>query len=178
MRFISAPLDGVWLIEEERRGDSRGWFARSFCSAEFAAHGLETAFPQINHSVSAARGTLRGMHYQTEPHAEVKVVTCLRGAMHDVIVDVRPASPTYLRWHAVELRGGDGRWFYIPRGFAHGFLTLEDDTEAFYLISTPYAPQAERGLRFDDPAICIAWPAAPVVLSQKDEAWPLIQALR
>ena len=175
MRFTPAPLDGAWLIEEERRGDSRGWFARSFCAEEFAAFGLETSFPQISHSSSVSRSTLRGMHYQTEPHAEVKVVCCIRGALHDVIVDIRPSSPTFRRWHSVELAAGDGKWLYVPRGFAHGFITLRDDTEAFYLVSTPYAPQAERGFRFDEPAFGIVWPSAPEILSPKDAAWPAFE---
>lgn len=172
MRFTPAPIDGAWIIEEERRGDSRGWFARAFCAGEFAAQGLEVSFPQINRSVSVARHTLRGMHYQVEPCAEVKVVTCLRGGLCDVIADLRPSSPTYRQWFSLELTGGEGRWLYIPRGCAHGFLTLREDTEAFYLVSTPYSPQAERGFRYDDPAFSIVWPAAPAILSPKDAAWP------
>jgi dTDP-4-dehydrorhamnose 3,5-epimerase len=172
MRFTPTPLPGAWLIEEERRGDSRGWFARSFCAEEFAAQGLETWFPQINHSASTARATLRGMHFQAEPYAEVKVVSCIRGALYDVIVDIREGSPTRGRWHAVELAAGDGKWFYIPKGCAHGFITLADDTEAVYLMSAPHAPLSERGFRFDDPSFNIVWPSAPAILSEKDAAWP------
>ncbi len=176
MHFTPLPLDGAWLIKEEPRGDSRGWFARAFCAAEFSAQGLESSFPQINRSLSASAGTLRGMHYQREPHAETKVVSCLRGALHDVIVDIRPASATFRRWHAVTLIAGDGAWLYVPKGFAHGFITLKDDTEAFYLVSTPYAPDAEGGLRFDDPALAIQWPRPPEIISAKDAAWPYIAA--
>lgn len=172
MRFTPAPLDGAWLIEEERRVDSRGWFTRAFCADEFARMGLETSFPQVNRSLSLVAGTLRGMHYQREPHSEVKVVCCLRGAIYDVIVDVRPGSPSYLRWHAVRLSAQQGRWLYVPRGFAHGFLTLEDNTEVLYLVSTPYAPHAEAGFRYDDPAVGISWPGPPKVVSVKDLAWP------
>lgn len=172
MKFTPTPLDGAWLIEEERRGDSRGWFTRAFCSEEFGRMGLETTFPQINRSLSHSAGTLRGMHYQRDPHAEVKVVRCLRGALYDVIVDMRPASPTRHRWFSVTLTAGDGQWLYVPKGFAHGFLTLEADTEAFYLVSVPYAPHAEGGFRFDDPAIAINWPGRPEIISKKDSAWP------
>lgn len=176
MQFTPLPLDGAWLIDEERRGDSRGWFARTFCSAEFDQHGLETAFPQINRSLSHAAGTLRGLHYQRAPHAEVKVICCLRGALYDVIVDIRPESPTYRRWFGVDLTAEDGRWVYVPKGFAHGFITLEPETEAFYLISTPYAPEAEGGLRFDDPTLAIRWPRSPEIISAKDAAWPCLAA--
>jgi dTDP-4-dehydrorhamnose 3,5-epimerase len=178
MIFTPLPLDGAWLIEEERRKDSRGWFARAFCADEFDAHGLATSFPQISHSSSASRGTLRGMHYQEEPDAEVKIVSCIRGALIDVIVDIRPESPTYRRWHSVELVADDGHWLYVPKGFAHGFMTLSDGTEAFYFVSSRHAPHSERGIRYDDPAFGIAWPAPPAVISPKDEAWPPFEPVR
>jgi len=176
MKFTATELEGAWLIEEERLQDSRGWFARAFCAEEFARRGLEPVFPQINHSCSLRAATLRGLHYQREPHAEVKVVCCLRGAFYDVIVDIRPDSATFRRWQGIELRAGDGRWLYVPKGFAHGFLTLEDNTEALYLVSAPYTPGAEGGLRYDDPALSIRWPRAPEIISAKDAAWPLIRA--
>jgi dTDP-4-dehydrorhamnose 3,5-epimerase len=172
MNFIPAPLEGAWLIEEQRHADHRGWFARVFCREEFSARHLEVSFPQVNHSFSKRRGTLRGMHYQASPHEEVKLISCIRGSLQDVIVDLRPQSPTFGQWHSVTLTAEDGKWVYIPKGFAHGFLTLCDNTEALYLVSAPYAPQAERGFRFDDPAFKIVWPAAPAILSPKDAAWP------
>lgn len=172
MRFEPTPLQGAWTVELERRGDHRGFFARAFCEREFAAAGLESRFVQINDSLSAIRGTLRGMHYQLPPAAEVKVVRCIRGALYDVIADLRPDSPTYGRSHGVELTAENRRMYYVPRGFAHGFLTLAEDTEVMYYVSAFYAPEHERGLRHDDPWLNIDWPALPVELSDKDRRWP------
>jgi dTDP-4-dehydrorhamnose 3,5-epimerase len=172
MRFHETPLNGAYLIELERRGDDRGFFARFFCEKEFAAAGAETRFVQINNSLSARKGTLRGMHYQLAPSAEVKVVRCLKGSLYDVIADLRPDSPTFGQWFGAELNSENRLMMYVPRGCAHGLLTLADDTEALYLVSDPYAPDRERGMRFDDPWLGIEWPIAPVEISPKDRAWP------
>ncbi len=172
MIFSETPIPGAYMIDLERRGDERGFFARAFCRNEFAEHGLETEFVQINNSLSRERGTLRGMHYQLAPAAEVKVVRCVRGALYDVILDLRPDSPSFGRWFAAELSAENRRMMYVPRGFAHGFLTLTEDCEAFYLVSAFYAPELERGVRWNDPRFAIEWPAAPVVISDKDRNRP------
>lgn len=172
MRFTPAPLDGAWIIDLERREDPRGWFARTFCRREFEAHGLEPVIAQANISWNARKGTLRGMHYQVPPAAETKLVRCTRGALWDVIVDLRPDSPTFLRHFGVELTAENGRQLYVPELFAHGFLTLADDTEVAYQVGEFYTPGAERGIRHDDPALGIEWPAPVAVISEKDAAWP------
>lgn len=172
MTFEQTSIAGAWLVTLERRGDARGSFARSFCTAEFAAHGLETTFVQHNVSVSASRGTLRGMHFQKGAEAETKVMRCTRGALYDVIVDIRPDSPTYRRWLGLELSAANGIQLYAPAGVAHGFLTLTDDCEVAYLMSRAYVPGAEGGLRWDDPGIGIVWPMAPAVISPRDAAFP------
>lgn len=168
MKFTETPLGGAYLIDLEKRGDERGFFARFFCEKEFAEHDLETRFVQINNSLSVEEGTLRGMHYQLAPAAEVKLVRCLAGALWDAILDLRPRSPTFGRWFGAELSAGNRRMMYVPRGFAHGFLTLSPDTEALYLVSAFYAPERERGVRWNDPRFAIAWPAQPRVVSDKD----------
>jgi len=168
VKFIETPLAGAYLIELERKGDERGFFARAFCVNEFADHGLATAFVQINNSLSAHRGTLRGMHYQLPPHQETKLVRCIRGALTDVIIDLREESATFGQHFQVELSADNRHMLYVPKGFAHGFMTLEDDTEALYLVDAFYAPEAERGIRWNDPRFAIAWPMEPVVLSEKD----------
>jgi dTDP-4-dehydrorhamnose 3,5-epimerase len=172
MKFHQTPLDGAYTIEPEKRGDDRGFFARLFCEKEFGAAGLETRFVQINNSLTRSKGTLRGLHYQLPPAAEVKIVRAIKGALWDVIVDLRPGSPTYLKWFGAELTDEDRRMMYVPRGFAHGLVTLTDDVEAFYLVSAFYAPAAERGMRFNDPAIGIKWPVLPREMSDKDRKWP------
>jgi len=166
--FTETPLDGVWVIDLEKRGDDRGFFARVFDDEEFSAQGLVTSWVNVNNSLSAQRGTLRGMHYQMSPAAEVKLVRCIRGAFFDVALDLRTG-----RWFGVELSAENRRMLYVPDHCAHGFLTLEDDTEALYLTSAHYSPEHERGARWDDPAYAIDWPFPPVVLSDKDRAWPL-----
>ncbi|ALK08436.1 dTDP-4-dehydrorhamnose 3,5-epimerase [Blastochloris viridis] len=172
MKFLPTPLNGAYTIELEKRGDDRGFFARFFCEKEFAQAGLETRFVQINTSLSGKKGTLRGMHYQLPPAAEVKVVRCLRGALYDVIVDLRAGSPSFGKWFGAELSAENRTMMYVPRGFAHGFVTLTDDVEALYLVSAFYAPEAERGARWNDPAIGIEWPVEPAELSDKDRNWP------
>lgn len=177
MRFHDAGLAGAVLIEPEPIGDERGSFARIFCERAFAERGLETRFVQHSRSHSRHRHTLRGLHFQKPPHQEVKLVSCVGGAILDVIVDMRPASPTFRRWRAFELSAANGHELYIPKGFAHGFQALTDDAMVNYLISAFYEPSAASGLRHDDPALGIDWPAAPTVMSEKDRAWPLLQPL-
>ena len=172
VKFHKTPLEGAYLIELEKRGDDRGFFARFFCEREFGAAGLETRFVQINNSLTGAKGTLRGLHYQLPPAAEVKVVRALKGALWDVIVDLRAGSPTYRKWFGAELNEDNRMMMYVPRGFGHGFVTLTDDVEALYLDSAFYSPEAERGLRWNDPAIGVNWPAEPREMSDKDRQWP------
>ncbi len=172
MIFEPAGLDGAYIVKLERRGDARGAFARSFCVEEFKAHGLETTYVQQNVSVSTHKGTLRGMHYQRAPHQEVKLIRCARGALYDVLIDLRPDSSTFRKWIGVELSADNGVQLYAPRGVAHGFLTLTDDVEATYLVSAAYAPGAEGGVRHDDPAFGVVWPGPVAVISDKDAAWP------
>lgn len=174
MKFTKTSLADAVVIDLEKRGDARGFFARTFCAAEFGAAGLATEYVQANHSQNVAAGTLRGMHFQRAPHAEVKVVRCVKGAIHDVIVDLRPDSPTYRRWEGFDLDAEEGRMLYVPEGFAHGFQTLVDDSHVVYQVSHPYTPNAEGGVRWDDPAFGIAWPLPVSVISDKDAAWPLV----
>lgn len=171
MIFTETPIPGAFLIDLEKRGDDRGFFARAFCEREFAQHGLVTHFCQVNNSLSAQKGTLRGMHYQLIPKAETKVVRCIRGALYDVILDLRPGSPTLGQSFGAELSAENRRMMYVPKGFAHGFITLADDTEAFYFVDEFYAPEAERGVRYNDPRFNLEWPIEPVVLSDKDRNW-------
>lgn len=176
MKFIKTSLADAVLIEQQRHGDSRGYFTRTYCADEFAAAGLVSEFVQGNHSANVAKGTLRGMHFQHAPHGEVKVVRCVKGALLDVIIDLRPDSPTYRRWEGFELTAENGRSLYVPVGFAHGFQTLEDDTHATYMVSYRYTPGAEGGVRWDDPVFGIDWPLPVSVISDKDAAWPLLAA--
>ena len=172
MIFNKTPLPGAYIIDLEKKGDDRGFFARVFCKQEFKQHELETEFVQINNSLSAKKGTLRGMHYQLDPHAEVKVVRCIKGRLWDVILDIRPNSPTFGQWFGAELSAENRRMMYVPKGFAHGFITLEDDSEAIYLVSAYYAPEFERGIRWNDPKFNIQWPIEPQVISDKDRNHP------
>ncbi|MGF1597363.1 MAG: dTDP-4-dehydrorhamnose 3,5-epimerase family protein [Acidimicrobiales bacterium] len=174
MRFTETELPGVWLIEIQPIEDERGFFARSYCRDELAAHGLEPIEAQANMSHNPRAGTLRGMHLQLPPAAEVKLVRCTRGAVHDVVVDCRPGSPTRWRSFGVELSADDRRALYVPRGFAHGYQTLVDDTDVFYQVSVPYAPGHEVGLRFDDPDLGLVWPHPVTMMSEKDRTWPLL----
>jgi dTDP-4-dehydrorhamnose 3,5-epimerase len=174
MKFIPTPLNGAYLIELEPRVDARGMFARAFCAQEFAAQGLETTFVQANVSTNVHAGTVRGMHFQREPNAEVKLVRCTKGAAYDVIVDMREGSSTYLRWFGAELTEENGSIMYVPKGFAHGYQALSDGTTVFYMVSAFYAPQSESGLRYNDPRLSIAWPTAASGTSDKDAEWPLL----
>ena len=175
MIFHPTTLPGAMRIALEKRGDERGFFARTFCEREFAAQGLETRFVQQNASRSAQKGTLRGMHFQKGADAEVKLIRCVSGAILDVIIDLRPESPTFKKWQAFELNDANNEMLYVPRGFAHGFLTLTDNIEVTYLVSAFYAPDAESGVRWNDPAFAITWPFAPTILSPRDAAWPDFQ---
>ena len=172
MQFEPTGLDGACLVRLDPARDSRGFFARTFCIKEFAARGLETGFPQHSISCSNSKGTLRGMHFQRAPHDEVKLVRCLSGAIWDVIIDLRPGSPTFRQWRGFELSAENQDQLYIPKGFAHGFQTLSDNAQVNYLISAFYAPEAATGVRYDDPAFGIAWPLPVSAISDKDMGWP------
>jgi len=172
MKFTETILKGVFVIELEKRGDDRGFFARAFCQNEFAQHGLNTRIAQVNNSLSAQRGTLRGIHYQLPPKAEDKTFRCVRGALFDCVIDLRPASPTYLKHVTVELTAENRKMVHVPQGCANSFMTLIDDTEAFYFCSEFYSPEHERGIRYNDPALGIQWPMEPVVISDKDKSHP------
>jgi dTDP-4-dehydrorhamnose 3,5-epimerase len=171
--FAPTGVDGAWIVDLERHEDERGWFARGWSRAEFAERGLATELDDVNLSFNARRGTIRGMHFQLPPHHEVKLVRCVRGAVHDVVVDLRPDSPTYRRTAAVELSAENGRLLYIPGGLAHGFQTLEDATEILYLMIGSYAPAAARGVRHDDPAFGIEWhDLGTPTMADRDRTWP------
>jgi dTDP-4-dehydrorhamnose 3,5-epimerase len=172
MIFTATPLDGAYVIDLEPKSDERGFFARTFCEAEFRAHGLNPTIAQSSISYNRRRGTLRGLHWQADPHAEAKVVRCTAGAIHDVIVDLRPGSATYRQHAAFDLTAENRRALYIPVGFAHGFMTLADDSEVLYQMSIPFAHEAARGLRWNDPAIGIVWPALEPILNPRDRSWP------
>ena len=171
MRFHETELPGAYLIELDKRADSRGFFARVWCEREFADHGLVSKVVQANTSFNHKAGTLRGMHFQAAPFQETKLVRCTLGAIYDVIVDLRPDSPTYKRWIGAELTASNYSMLYVPADFAHGFITLRDNTEVNYLVSEAYVPGAERGLRWNDPEIGIDWPRSVDVISDKDAAW-------
>jgi dTDP-4-dehydrorhamnose 3,5-epimerase len=197
MKFIETRLKGAYIIEVEPIEDSRGFFARTFCSREFKAHGLKTDFVQCNLSYNKKKGTLRGMHYQVAPYEEAKLVSCIKGSIYDVIIDLRPESPTYCQWFSVVLTAPSSQFtayrspkdnlinsstahsslltahsLYIPEGFAHGFITLEDDTEVFYQMGEFYHPEAARGIRYNDPRFNIQWPVEVEVISEKDRDYP------
>ena len=173
MIFNTIPLQGAYLLELEKKEDQRGFFGRFFCEQEFKNKGLLSNFSQINNSLTRKKGTLRGMHFQIGNDAEVKVVRCIKGSLYDVIIDLRPDSPTFKKWFGAELTSENRKMMYVPKGFAHGFISLLDETEALYLVSTPYAPQSERGLCFNDKAFSVSWPISPREISDKDKAWPL-----
>ena len=172
MKFIETKLKGTYIIELEPMEDERGFFARSFCQKEFKKHGLNPRIVQCNISFNKKRGTLRGMHYQVSPYEEAKLVSCIRGAIYDVIIDLRQDSPTYCQWFAVELTEENYKMLYIPKGFAHGFQTLEDNTVVFYQMSEFYYPECARGVRWDDSTFEIEWPLSEQVMSKKDLSYP------
>ena len=174
MKFRETPLAGAMVVELDRIEDERGFFARSFCEKEFAAKGLASRFVQCNVSFNKKAGTLRGMHFQAAPHEEDKLVRCTMGAIHDVIVDIRKNSPTYLRSFGLELSAENRIGLFVPRGFAHGFQTLKDDSEVFYQMSEFFDPASARGLRWDDPAIGLRWPLPDPTISEKDRGYPLL----
>jgi dTDP-4-dehydrorhamnose 3,5-epimerase len=176
MIFTETRLPGAYVIEPQLLQDERGFFARSWCQREFESHGLTSRVVQANISYNKRKGTLRGMHYQLAPHAEAKLVRCTRGAILDVIADLRPDSETAGQWIAVELTADNRRMLYVPEGFAHGFQTLVDDTEVTYQVTEFYTPGAERGVRYDDPALGISWPLEVTVISEKDRSWPAYAA--
>jgi dTDP-4-dehydrorhamnose 3,5-epimerase len=172
MRFTETGVSGAYLIDPDPHGDDRGFFARLWCREEFGAKGLRPMIAQCNNAFTARRGTLRGLHYQVAPYEEVKIVRCVRGAIFDVYVDLRPDSATYLRWFGAELTAENRRLMYVPEGCAHGYLTLADDTELIYFVSQSYHPEAERGVRWNDPRFGIKWPAVEsLTISAKDEQW-------
>jgi len=170
--FHPTPIKGAYTVELEKRGDERGFFARSFCAKEFASRGMDISVVQANNSFTAKKGTLRGMHYQLPPADEVKIVRCLRGAFYDAILDIRPDSPSFGLWFGAELTPDNRLMMVVPRGCAHGLLSLQDDSEALYLVSASYAPEQERGVRYNDPKFAINWPLKPDEVSAKDAAWP------
>ena len=172
MKFTPEAVADLWTIDLEPVRDHRGFFARAWCEDEFAEHGMEASWPQQNLQYSPEAGTMRGLHYQVPPHAEVKLVRCTRGAVFDVAVDLRPESPTYRQWSGTELRADQHRSIWVPRGCAHGYVTLEPDSEVFYLTSSRYVPSAVRGLRYDDPAFDISWPRPISLLPAEYETWP------
>lgn len=172
MIFTETPLKGAYLIEINKIGDDRGFFGRSWCQKEMEEAGLNSKIVQINTSVSKDRGTLRGLHFQVAPYQECKMIRCTRGAIFDMIVDIRPESATFLKWHGVELTEGNHKALYSPEGFAQGFITLMDDTEITYSATEFYVPGMDRGVRYNDPQIGIELPLEPIVLADKDASWP------
>ncbi len=178
MVFTPLPLAGAYRIELEKIGDDRGFFARYFCSREFEARGLQTQWVQINTTLTQKKGSIRGLHFQRTPKAEEKVVRCLRGAIFDVLVDLREGSPTFGKWLGVELNAQNRSMLYIPKGFAHGFQTLTNACELLYLHSEFYAPECEGGIRYDDPLLHIEWPLPVRSISQRDEMLPTLQDIK
>ena len=176
MIFSESPLAGAFVIDLQPLADERGFFARAYCSEEFAARGLSAVMQQCSVSYNARKGTLRGLHYQAAPHEEHKLVRCTAGAIFDVIVDLRPASSSYRRWFGVDLTAQNRRALFIPPGFAHGFMTLSDAAEVYYMISVPHAPAHARGFRWNDPAFDIAWPMAPAIISSRDAEYPFLDS--
>lgn len=174
MIFNPTPLQGSFVVEIEPKMDERGVFFRAFCAKEFKLMNLETAFVQANISTNVKAGTVRGLHFQRAPHEEVKLVRCIRGAIYDVIVDLRAQSPTYMQWYGAELSEKNGLMMYVPKGFAHGYQALCDDAVVHYMVSSYYAPEFEGGRRFNDPKLSIKWPHPVTAVSDKDYRWPLL----
>lgn len=173
MNFIKTSIAGAWLVDISRMEDHRGFFARAWSDAAFAEKNLPTHFPDVNLSLSLRKGTIRGMHYQKAPHEEAKFVRCVRGALYDVIIDLRPDSPTFLKWAGFEITASSYQALFVPAGCAHGVQTLEDNTEMLYMVSACYAPAAEAGIRWDDPFFGVVWPdVGRRTVSDKDLGWP------
>ncbi|MCF6157490.1 MAG: dTDP-4-dehydrorhamnose 3,5-epimerase [wastewater metagenome] len=172
MVFSETVLKGAYVISLEKREDSRGFFARSFCTHEFENYGLDHRIVQINNTLNVYRGTLRGIHYQLPPKAETKIVRCIKGSLYDVILDLRPHSETFGKWCGIELTDQNRKMVYVPKGFGHAFLTLEDNTEIMYFITEFYAPHLERGIRWNDPKFNVEWPFMPAVVSDRDKNFP------
>lgn len=172
MKFTETPVHGAMIIELEKHEDHRGFFSRGFCKNEFEEHGLDHQIVQCNFSKSRKKGTLRGMHYQEAPYSEVKMVRCINGSIYDVIVDIRKDSPTYMKWFGVELADDNYKMLYIPKGLAHGFQTLQDDSVIFYMVTEYYNKEAEGGVRWNDPAFNIDWPLQVTEISEKDKLYP------
>jgi len=175
MKFIETKIKGLYVIEPELKIDKRGYFTRIFCKKEFARIGFNFKIVQVNRSLNLKKGTLRGMHFQKPPKAEDKIVQCLKGAIYDVAIDLRKNSPSYGQWLAIELNEENKKMFFIPKGFAHGFLSLADNSEVLYFMSEFYSPEYESGVRWDDPFFNIKWPIKNPILSEKDKNWPLIK---
>lgn len=176
MQYTPSRIPGAWIIDITRIVDARGFFAMTWLPDELRERGMNPGLAQCNLAFNHKRGTLRGMHFQQAPHGQAKIVRATRGSLLDVIVDLREDSPTFRQWDAVELTAENRRMLYMPDGIAHGYLTLEDDTEAYYHASAPWFPQAESGVRWDDPAFAIAWPFEPTIVSDRDKQWPLTAA--
>jgi dTDP-4-dehydrorhamnose 3,5-epimerase len=174
MIFEPTPLKDAWIVTQKPIGDDRGYFARAFCEKEFEAHGIPSRFVQCNTSFSKDVGTLRGLHWQAAPAPEPKFMRCTRGAIYDIMVDMRPDSPTYLQHFGIELTPGNQTMVYIPAYFAHAFLTLAPDSQSFYMVGGFYNPECERGVRYDDPKLGIELPIEPRIVSEKDRSWPLL----
>jgi len=172
MLFTETPLAGAYIIDIVALQDERGFFARTWSSEELEKRGLDTTLVQCNVAWNPLKGTLRGMHFQRAPQEEVKIIRCTRGALFDVIIDLRTDSPTFRQWTSVELTAESRRMLYVPKGFAHGYITLTDDVEAYYHVSAPYTPECAGGVRWDDPAFGIKWPLAPTLMSERDRDWP------
>lgn len=172
MRFMETEVEGAWLVDPERFDDERGFFARTWGAEDLRQAGLDASLNQASVSFNHKKGTLRGMHFQRAPHSETKVVRCTMGSMFDVVLDLRPESPTHLKWHGEVLSSENRRALYIPKGCAHGFITLEDATEVFYMISDPYVPEAGAGVRWNDPVFDIRWPTEVAVLNERDASYP------
>ena len=175
MRFKKTDIDGLFLLELDLKRDERGFFARTFCEETFAQHGMVIHYPQCGTAFNAIAGTVRGMHFQLAPHAEAKLIRCTRGAVHDVVVDLRHDSVTYLKQFEIELTEDTGNELYVPGGFAHGYQTLRDASELHYMLSTNYLPDAASGVRWDDPAFSLSWPRPVTVISERDRTWPLFE---
>jgi dTDP-4-dehydrorhamnose 3,5-epimerase len=175
MRFVETSIVGAKVIHPSPHLDERGRFLRAWCAREFAEHGLDFQPVQANLGFSTTKGTIRGMHFQEAPAVEVKLVRCTRGAIFDVVLDLRPESSSYGKWYGVELSADNAQMLYVPENCAHGYQTLEEHTELFYMTSEFYTPSAARGVRFDDPAFGIQWPLVPTVVSEQDRNWPLVQ---